>query len=99
MIFLREMCVDVRLLSISYSFVLLYRLAFSDVPRSRVQSRDLGGPQQVQGFAPTKMSSRVSHAWKIHLCEKCVDGRLLSISRSFLLLHRLAISNVPQSRF
>ena len=61
-IFLREKCVGVKLLSISCSCVTLHSLAFSDVSQSRVQSRDLGGPQKVKGFTLTQMFSRVSHA-------------------------------------
>ena len=45
------------------------------------------------------MFSRVSHALKIYLREKCVDETLLSISCSFLPLHPLAFSAVPKSRF
>ena len=41
-----------------------------------------------------KMSSRVSHGWKIFLGVKCLDVRKLSISCSFLLLHRAAFSDV-----
>ena len=96
---LRKKCVDVRLLSISCSFLSFHSLAFSDVSQSCVQSRELGGPQKVQGFTLTQMYPRVSHAWKTNLHKKCVDVRLLSISCSFLALHRLAFSNVPQSRF
>ena len=55
--------------------------------------------QQAHNFALSKMFSRVSHGWKICLREKCVDVRLLSISCCIRPLHRLAFSDVPQSRF
>ena len=98
-IFLREKCVDVRLLSISCSVVLLHRLAFNDVPQSRFQSKNLGDPQKLRGFALFKMSSQVSHARIIFQSENCVGVRLLSITCSFVLLHRLAFSDVPQWLF
>ena len=55
-IFLREKCLDMRLFLISCSFVPLNRLAFSDVPQTRFQSRDLAHSQQVQSFALFKIS-------------------------------------------
>ena len=96
---LREKCVDVGLLSISCNFLPLHRLAFSDVPQSRFESRDPGSPQQVHNFASFEIFWRVSQAWKISLREKCVDVILLSISCSFQSLRRLALSYVSQSHF
>ena len=97
--FLRENCVDVKLLSISFSFHPLHRIEFSDVPQSRFKSRDLGNPQQVYSFALSKMSSRLFYVGKIFVRKERVDVRSLSISCPFLLLRHLAFSDVPLSRF
>ena len=97
--FLREKCVYVKLLSISFSFHPLHRLEFSDVPQSRFQSRDLGNPQQVHSFGLSKMSSRVFYVGKIFVRKKRVDARSLSISCPFLVLRHLAFSDIPLSRF
>ena len=60
---------------------------------------DLRDPQQLQGLALPKTSSRMSQAWEISLREQGVDVRLLSISCSVVSLHRLPFSDVPQSCF
>ena len=55
--------------------------------------------KQVHSFVLSKMSSRLSHAWKIFLREMCVHVRLLLISCTFLLLHCLGFSSVQLCPF
>ena len=90
---------DFGLLKTLCSFLSLHRFEFRNVPQSRLQSQDLADPQQVQGFALSTMSSRISHALITFLRKKCVDVTLLSISCSFLPLHCLAFSHSRQFRF
>ena len=98
-IYLRRNYVDVTLVSKSCSFHPLHGLAISDVTKSRFSSRDLGNSSQAHSFALFKMTSRVSHARKVYLREKCVDVRLLPISCNFLPLYRLAYSDLPKPQF
>ena len=60
---------------------------------ARFHSPDLRDPQQLQGLALPKASSRMSQAWEISLREQSVDVRLLSISCSFFhrIVSRLAM--------
>ena len=63
------------------------------MPHSRILA------QRVHTFALSKMSSRVYHTWRNVPRKKCVDVRFLWILSTFVLLHPLAFSFVPQSHF
>ena len=58
----RVKCVDVRLLSISCTFLLLHRLVISKVPYSHFQTFDPKMSLKVHSFDLSRMTLRVTQA-------------------------------------
>ena len=85
--FLREKCVDVRSLLLSYSFLSLHCLTFSDVPQFRFKSRNFKIVNRSIVSSSRKCSrgclTRGTHfSWKVHRCEMVVDIMQFSIIAS-----------------